>query len=120
MTETTPALVFEAPDAPIARVQVEVSTPGRSEALVRVRCCTLCGSDHHTMEGRRSVGAPMVLGHEIIGVIEAVGPGGVRDSAGHELGVGDRVAWAVAVACGACTPGVCAPFEGFTRTYADL
>ena len=102
MTETTPALVFEAPDAPFARVEVEIPTPGRREALVRVRCCTLCASDLHTMEGRRSVGAPMVLGHEITGVIEAFGRGGVRDSAGRELGVGDRVAWAVAVACGAC------------------
>lgn len=69
MSETTPALVFEAPDAPIARVRVEVPAPGPGEALVRVRCCTLCGSDLHTLEGRRAVGAPMVLGHEIVGVV---------------------------------------------------
>jgi len=102
VTETTPALVFEAKDAPMARVRVAVPTLGPGEVLVRVRCCTLCGSDLHTMEGRRSVGAPMVLGHEIVGTVEAVGAGGLRDTAGRELGVGDRIAWAVAVACRAC------------------
>jgi alcohol dehydrogenase len=62
---------------------------------VRVTCCTLCRSDLHTHAGRRAVATPMVLGHEILGVIEAVGEG-------VSLPVGQRVTWGVAVGCGCC------------------
>ena len=64
-------------------------------------CCTLCRSDLHTHAGRRTEPTPTVLGHEIVGRIEAFGPdAGARDFAGRVDGVGDRVTWAVAVSCG--------------------
>ncbi|MEL7496997.1 MAG: zinc-binding dehydrogenase [Planctomycetota bacterium] len=73
------------------------------EVLVRVTCCTICGSDLHTFCGRRSAPANCVLGHEIIGTIEAWG-GRVTpvDVRGESLSVGDRVTWAMAVGCGDC------------------
>lgn len=65
------------------------------EVLVRVRLATVCGSDLHTVMGRRSAACPSVLGHEAVGDIVATGP-----DTGAE--VGQRVIWSVTVACGEC------------------
>ena len=65
--------------------------------------CTLCGSDLHTYEGRRSSPTPSILGHEILGRIEALGPGAPsRDADGRDLRPGDRVTWSVVASCGGC------------------
>jgi putative phosphonate catabolism associated alcohol dehydrogenase len=72
------------------------------EVLVRVRCCTLCGSDVHTHRGARTVDTPTVLGHEIVG--EVVETGGVVHAADdtRPLVAGDRVTWTLAASCGRC------------------
>jgi threonine dehydrogenase-like Zn-dependent dehydrogenase len=50
--------------------------PGPGEVLVRVRRVGLCGSDLNTFRGKNPmVSYPRVLGHEVSGVVEAVGPG---------------------------------------------
>jgi alcohol dehydrogenase len=68
-----------------------------------VSCCTLCRSDLHTHAGRRPGPAPSVLGHEIVGRVEAFGPQAARrDHRGQPLAVGDRVTWTVTASCGAC------------------
>jgi alcohol dehydrogenase len=73
------------------------------EVLVRVTCATLCGSDLHTYQGRRPTPTPTVLGHEIIGRVEEVGPGDpVCDDHGAPLQVGQRVTWSIAASCGRC------------------
>ncbi|WP_248760376.1 zinc-binding dehydrogenase [Pseudarthrobacter sp. SSS035] len=73
-----------------------------SEALARIDLATVCGSDMHTVSGRRPGPFPGILGHEAVGTIVATGPGGVRDHRGRELTLGDRVVWSVTVACGEC------------------
>jgi putative phosphonate catabolism associated alcohol dehydrogenase len=68
-------------------------SPG--EVLVEMRLATLCGSDLHTIEGRRSAPAPCVLGHEGVGrVVES-----------HRAGVpvGQRITWTLADSCGHCS-----------------
>jgi len=76
---------------------------GAGEVLVRVTCCTLCGSDLHTYQGHRPTPSPTVLGHEILGVVAAFGPDGpLHDLEGRILGIGDRVTWSVAASCGDC------------------
>jgi len=69
---------------------------------VRVRCCTICGSDLHTMFGRRDGPAPAVLGHEIVGTIVALGDGPPVDLRGRQVELGDRIVWSVIVACKRC------------------
>lgn len=66
------------------------------QILVRVTCCTICGSDLHTTLGNRPAPTPSVLGHEIIGVVEAIG----SDIRCDGLSIGDRITWAVAASCG--------------------
>lgn len=73
------------------------------EMLVRVLGCTLCGSDVHSFEGRRSVPVPTILGHEIVGEIISFGDAAARnDLAGQPLNIGDRITWAIVASCGHC------------------
>jgi L-iditol 2-dehydrogenase len=69
--------------------------PGRGELALRLRCAGLCGTDLWKL---RQGGAPAgaVLGHEVVGTVEAVGEGAVG------FAVGDRVVVPHHVACGDC------------------
>lgn len=97
------AAVFRGAGLPIEFQEWPVPTPQESQVLVDVVACTLCGSDIHTMHGRRNVPVPTVLGHEILGRISAYGPTASRvDATGRAIAVGDRVTWAVVANCGQC------------------
>ncbi len=73
------------------------------ELLVKVLCCTICGSDLHTFCGRRNALKRCILGHEIIGSIAGWCNGEVpRDFHGNELRLDQRVTWVMAVGCGVC------------------
>jgi L-idonate 5-dehydrogenase len=79
-----------------------VATPelGPGQLRVRVRCGGICGSDLHYYQhggfGTVRVKEPMVLGHEVAGVIEAVG------AAATGFAVGERVAISPSRPCGGC------------------
>jgi len=103
MSEKARAVVFAGPHQPLRLSHLDVPTPQHDEVLVRIVACTLCGSDVHSFEGRRTVPTPTVLGHEILGTIEAFGPTAARqDIAGRELHIGDRVTWSIVARCGQC------------------
>ena len=68
--------------------------------LVRVSLATICGSDLHTVSGRRGADTPCVLGHEIVGTIAA--PTRLRAVTGEPLNEGDRVTWSLTTSCGTC------------------
>ncbi|MCG7610614.1 zinc-binding dehydrogenase [Mycobacterium sp. CnD-18-1] len=76
--------------------EVPVPVLGDGEVLVRVRLATVCGSDLHTVSGRRPAPCPSVLGHEAVGDVVAVGMGA-------DAQVGQRVIWSVTVTCGTCS-----------------
>lgn len=102
MTESL-AAVFEGTAGAVALRHLTLPDPGDGEYLVRVLGCTLCGSDLHSFDGRRSVPVPTILGHEIVGEIVASGsPSPTFDLAGAELKPGDRVTWAIVASCGTC------------------
>lgn len=81
--------------------------PGPGEVLVRIDLATLCGSDLHSVGGRRPSPAPGVLGHEQVGTVVAVGPAPADRPApacadGSPIGPGLRVVWSVTASCGTC------------------
>ena len=80
-----------------------IPAPGPGQALVLVQASGLCGTDVHVRAGRMHVPFPIVLGHEAVGVVEAVGAGVTS------LRVGDRVGapWVQrgCEACPACARG---------------
>ena len=93
------ALVIHAPGD--LRIE-QVPTPelGRDQLQVRVRCGGICGSDLHYYRhggfGTVRIQEPMVLGHEVAGVIEAVG------SAVNTFAAGERIAVSPSRPCGLC------------------
>ena len=99
------AIVYRGP----RRVEVaEVPDPrieGPLDAIVRITTTNICGSDLHMYEGRAPVDDGKVLGHENMGVVEAVGEGIDR------IQVGDRVSVPFNIACGTCRNCV----AGFTN-----
>jgi len=97
------AAVFVAAGSPLEIRQFQLpGTIDPGAAVCRVVMSTICGSDLHTISGRRTEPAPLILGHEIIGEIFALGDGLKRDGFGAELHVGDRVSWSVMACCGRC------------------
>lgn len=66
------------------------------DAILRVTATAICGSDLHIYNGLFPQPKPLTLGHEFMGVVEAVGP------AVKNLAVGDRVVVPFPVACGTC------------------
>jgi len=100
---TTLAAVFRGPDQSLELQQISLPEVTGTTLLVEVVACTLCGSDLHTMHGRRSVPTPSILGHEILGRVVAFGPEALRvDAAGLSLRLGDRVTWGIVAHCGDC------------------
>ena len=68
-----------------------------TDALVRVTTTAICGSDLHVVHGRIPGMSPGgILGHEFVGVVEAVGPEVCR------FVEGDRVLASFTIPCGAC------------------
>lgn len=77
--------------------EIDVPQPGRREALVRVKAAGICHSDAHYRSGVTKTGPlPVTCGHEVAGLVEAVGPDVTR------VAPGDRVAVHYLVACGDC------------------
>lgn len=79
---------------------VPVAAPGRGEVLVKLEAGGICGSDLHYYQhggfGTIRVKEPMVLGHEVSGLVSAVGEGVSR------VKPGDRVALSPSRPCGTC------------------
>lgn len=73
---------------------------GPEDVRIRVAYAAICGSDPHLAEGFFGTDVPIGLGHEISGVIEALGERAGRG----RLAVGDRVAGNFLRFCGACPP----------------
>lgn len=94
--KTSRAVIFHGSGLPLAFEDVPMPRLRAGEVLVRNEYATLCRSDLHTYAGKRVERTPTILGHEIVGRIEELGPGApTHDLRGAELRVGDRVTWAI-------------------------
>jgi propanol-preferring alcohol dehydrogenase len=83
---------------PLALVEREPPVPGPGEVRVRVLACGVCRTDLHLAEGDlRARGPDVVLGHEVVGVVDTLGPGAGRFRVGDRIGV----AW-LRHTCGRC------------------
>ncbi len=76
--------------------EVEKPKPGHGQALVRVTLTTICGTDVHILKGEYPVKPGLVVGHELVGVVEEVGAG----LTGYAQG--DRVIVGAITPCGQC------------------
>lgn len=79
------------------------SGPEPGALIVKTTACSICGTDVHLSRGNLSlrVDLPVILGHEMVGRVVAIGEGAERDSVGQRLAIGDRILW-THTACGHC------------------
>jgi len=84
--------------------EYDVRLPKAGEILVRLTAACICGSDLHIWRGEIPglTGLPGVPGHEMTGVVAALGAERPHDSMGRPLAEGDRVAFAYFMPCGEC------------------
>ena len=77
------------PDGPFEIVEREIPEPGAGSARIKVEVCGVCHSDSLTKEGHwPGMQYPRVPGHEVVGIIDAVGAGVVGWTPGQRVGVG--------------------------------
>jgi alcohol dehydrogenase len=92
------AAVVTAPGAGLELVERDIPEPGRHEVRIRVHACGVCHSDTVTVQGGLpGVTYPRIPGHEVIGVIDALGP----DVDGWNVGTRVGVGW-FGGSCGYC------------------
>ncbi|MBI3448819.1 MAG: alcohol dehydrogenase catalytic domain-containing protein [Acidobacteria bacterium] len=88
------------PGGPFELVEREAAEPGAGSVRIRVEACGICHSDVLTKEGHLPfIQYPRVPGHEVVGVLDAVGPGVTGWEPGDRVGVGWNGGY-----CGACEP----------------
>jgi len=95
MSSTMQAAVFQG-KGKIGIREVPRPVPGVGEALIRVTLTTICGTDVHILKGEYPVKQGLIVGHEPIGVVEALGPGVTG------YAPGDRVIAGAITPCGQC------------------
>jgi propanol-preferring alcohol dehydrogenase len=82
------AMVLTEAGRPLQLVTRPVPQPARGELLLRVHACGVCRTDLHIVDRELPDPTyPRVIGHEIVGVVEALGAGVDRFSVGERVGV---------------------------------
>lgn len=84
------AMVLDAPGQPLRLAQLPVPQPGKGEVLVRLLACGVCHTDVYIRDG--SVAPPesllpLVLGHEGVGPVVALGEGADQELMGALVGL---------------------------------
>ena len=88
------------PNGPFELVEREIPEPAAGRVRIKVEACGICHSDSLTKEGTfPGIQYPRVPGHEVAGVIDAVGAGVVGWTEGQRVGVGWHGGY-----CGHCEP----------------
>ena len=119
------AMLLEQRGGPLVKRQLPVPKPGPGEVLLKVLACGVCRTDLHIVDGELAQGKlPVILGHEIVGSVAALGNGITAFKLGERLGV----PW-LAGSCGQCAycrsgrENLCdqAKFTGYDRDggYAE-
>ena len=86
-------------EEPLKLVNLPKPVAGRGEILIKVSACGVCHTELDEIEGRVAPSRfPMILGHEIVGRVEGLGPGARKFRKGDRVGI----AW-INWACGKCS-----------------
>ncbi|MBX9746369.1 MAG: NAD(P)-dependent alcohol dehydrogenase [Hyphomonadaceae bacterium] len=102
--------------APLQAVKIERRELGADDVAIDITHCGICHSDLHYVRGEwGEPSSPVVPGHEIVGVVRAVGANVTKYKAGDRVGVGCLVD--SCRACDACAEGEEQFCTGHTQTY---
>jgi propanol-preferring alcohol dehydrogenase len=82
------AMLFDRPGQPLRLAELPVPQPGPEQILIKVAACGVCRTDLHIFDGELSQPKlPLILGHEIVGHVAALGPGVTGFAADDRVGV---------------------------------
>ena len=91
-------MLMTAPQRPLVARELPRPEPAPGQVRLRVTACGVCRTDLHILDGElRARRLPLVPGHQVVGVVEALGASAARWKGGERVGV-PWLAWA----CGAC------------------
>ena len=81
------------PKGPLEIIEKDIPEPGAHQVRIKVQACGICHSDAVTKEGLSLPGMtlpeyPRVPGHEIAGIIDAIGKDVIEWKTGQRVGVG--------------------------------
>jgi D-arabinose 1-dehydrogenase-like Zn-dependent alcohol dehydrogenase len=83
------AVQVSRPGGPLELVERNIPDPGPGTVRIKVEACGICHSDSLTVEGQwPGMKYPRIPGHEVVGVVDAVGPGVAGFAVGQRAGVG--------------------------------
>jgi propanol-preferring alcohol dehydrogenase len=98
MSTTAHAMLLETPNTPLVPRAIDLPDPTGHQVLLRVLACGVCRTDLHLVDGELpDPKLPIIPGHEIVGIVEAVGRTTERFQPGDRIGV----PW-LASTCGKC------------------
>jgi propanol-preferring alcohol dehydrogenase len=82
------AMVLRGPKTPLVLEERPDPVPGPGQVLVRIEACGVCRTDLHVVDGELpNPKLPLVPGHEIVGIVEALGAGVTAPPIGMRVGV---------------------------------
>ena len=82
------AMVLTRPGTPLVLQDLPRADPGLGQVAIRVEACGVCRTDLHILDGDLTdPRLPLVPGHEIVGRVDAVGPGVSGLAIGQRVGV---------------------------------
>jgi D-arabinose 1-dehydrogenase-like Zn-dependent alcohol dehydrogenase len=83
------AVQVSRPGGPFEMVEREIPDPGAGSVRIKVQACGICHSDSLTKEGHMpGIAYPRVPGHEVVGIVDAVGAGVAGWTPGQRAGLG--------------------------------
>ena len=110
------AVVYDAPRRFSVR-DLPTPTPGPGEVRIRVLQVGVCGTDLHIHEGEFRTAYPLIPGHELVGIVDAVGEGVGRVAVGEQVTVNPNQACGVCHFCQQGRPILCTDLKGFGSTF---
>ena len=99
------ACLLDKPQGNFVIGEYPIPDPAPGTVLMKIELCGVCGTDVHTWHAsQEAVGLeyPISLGHEMSGIVAALGKGVTTDSIGRDLKIGDRIGLIPAIHCHKC------------------
>jgi alcohol dehydrogenase, propanol-preferring len=98
------AMLLDTPRTPLREVDLPMPAPGPDQVLIQIRACGVCRTDLHVLDGELTEPKlPLILGHEIVGIVAGKGERVERFALGDRVGI-PWLGWTCGV-CAYCRSG---------------